>query len=77
MNKKIGTIVWWSRTKTCGTIIVNNSDALPERFFLHASGIISGPVELKPGDTVRFFVSSVTPKPNRLQTAVAVEVERA
>lgn len=72
-KKLIGTIIWWSVRKNCGTILVNRFNAPPDRYFLHGSSIVKGPIP-KVGSTVCFFVSPVPPQPDRLAAAVAAEI---
>ena len=69
---KRGVLVWWSKAKHCGVIVVPDTS---ERYFVHTSAIVRGPVVPAIDSAVTFHVSDVAPEPGRLPSAIGVEVE--
>jgi hypothetical protein len=70
--KRLGTINSWNVLKAIGTIIVRDVNP-PERFFLFAGRVISGP-EPSLNACVLFEVDPRPPLPGKLPVAVRVEV---
>jgi cold shock CspA family protein len=69
---KKGVLVWWSKNRNCGVIVVPDTN---ERYFVHTSAIIRGPVTPTVDSVVSFHVSDVPPREGRLPSAIGVEIE--
>lgn len=72
MRKK-GVLIWWSKNSSCGVILVSGQGE-PERYFVHVSRIISGPLP-KVNCVCEFDVSDIAPKPGKLPSALNVAVQ--